>query len=152
MSAYRQAWFFQHRELPVSLEDLEQIKPLAENDARQLWRQWISQEAEHSEAFAEDDWPSDKACWQVQGNWQSAWDREADELPEEIAQFIDWEGHIQVFFFYSASNVIQTSWQVFARNWKNFLFLDNGPLLLGKKRKQVVQFHTDGQFQLGQRP
>jgi hypothetical protein len=38
---------------------------------------------------------------------------------------------------------------VFQRCWKNFLFLDDGTLLIGKKREQVVQFMSNGSFRLG---
>jgi len=33
---------------------------------------------------------------------------------------------------------------VFKRTWKAFLFLDNGPILVGKKKKQALQFHSNG--------
>jgi hypothetical protein len=45
--------------------------------------------------------------------------------------------------------VIETTWDVFKRTWKNFLFMDDGPLLIGKKRDQVVQFMSNGTYRIG---
>ncbi|MBQ0729054.1 MAG: DUF2947 family protein, partial [Oleispira antarctica] len=57
-----------------------------------------------------------------------------------------------VLFFYDSDRVIETSWKVFKLSWKNFLFFDDGPILMGKKRKQVVQFLQNGHFSVGKLP
>ena len=46
-------------------------------------------------------------------------------------------------------NIIETSFDVFKRNWQNFMFLADGSLLLGKKRNEVVQFLATGDAKLG---
>ncbi|MAE21605.1 MAG: hypothetical protein CMK92_04165 [Pseudomonas sp.] len=147
---YPQGWTFRHREMPVPAELMADIQPLSEADALRYWKQHISAEATHAEHFLSDDWPSKADVWHTQGQWQALWESDDPELPEELA-FDDWEDNTQVFFCYDCHNVIRTNWKTFRQCWKNFLFYDDGPLLLGKRRLQVARFHSDGSFEVGSR-
>ena len=84
-------------------------------------------------------------------DWQQAWDGDEPELPAELLANIKWEDNTTIFFCYEKYNIIETKWGVFKRNWKNFLFFDDGPLLLGRKQNQVVWFQSNGTFQLATR-
>jgi hypothetical protein len=150
---YKQGWIFRHRELPVAAEDLEHIKPLTAVAALQFWRQNISKEATHASHFLGDDWPARNGVWAEQGDWQTCWDSDSNELPELIAaHLLSWDDNTVVYFCYHSEHVVQTSWKIFRRYWKNFLFYDDEPFLLGKKRSQVIQFHSDGSFHIGTKP
>lgn len=151
-SEYKKAWIFRHRDLPVSAEDLEQIKPMTEKRSAEVWAQNVSRESTHYSYFCKDDWAGKGNTWTESAGWQGAWDREDLALPDELAAFIDWDDNTVVYFCYSSEHVIQTTWAVFKRSWKNFLFMDDGPLLIGRKRKEVAQFFENGQFKLGRRP
>jgi len=152
LSEYPKAWIFRHRDLPVSPEDLEMIRPLTTARAEQVWAQQVSQESSHYSHFAKDDWAGQGNTWTETGSWQGAWDSEDPALPEELAEFIQWDDNTTVYFCYAADHVIETNWAVFKRSWKNFLFMDDGPLLIGRKRKEAAQFFETGQFKLGRRP
>ncbi len=52
------------------------------------------------------------------------------EMPEEILNFIDWQDDVTVYFCYEKYNFLKLSGQVFKKHWKNFLFYDDGPILL----------------------
>ncbi|OUS20171.1 hypothetical protein A9R01_18085 ['Osedax' symbiont bacterium Rs2_46_30_T18] len=149
LNNYRYAWFFKHRDLPVEDDILQLIRPLAENSSSQIWHQLISKNANHPDMFEADDWPAKQSTWSQQAQWQSQWESDELDLPEQIEDFIDWEGNTVVYFCYHADNMIETTWEIFSRHWKNFLFLDNGPILIGKRRSEVIQFHHDGHFSLG---
>ncbi|MCV6589854.1 MAG: DUF2947 domain-containing protein [Marinobacterium sp.] len=149
---YRKAWIFRHRELPVSEQDLAEIKPLTPQRAEQVWNLQISENSLHPSEPADGDWMLDKSVWQEeQGHWESAWDSDSNELPERLAEHLNWEDETLVWFCYDNEHIIETRWAVFRRNWKNFLFMDDGPLLIGRKRKQVVQFFENGHFRVGTR-
>lgn len=152
LSEYRNAWVFRHQDMPVSAEDLAQIKPLAESSAFQLWRQRISKEADHPTDWENGDWAANESAWLHKEFWQKAWDSSSPDLPELITEHIDWADNVTVFFCYESSKIIETSWAVFKRNWKNFLFFDDGPLLIARKKKQAVQFFQDGTFAIGKMP
>lgn len=151
-SEYKKAWIFRHRDLPICPDDLEQIKPMTPKRSAEVWAQNISKEGSHHIHFTKSDWVGKGNTWTGSASWQGAWDSENPALPEELAAFMDWDDNTVVYFCYESEHVIQTTWEVFKRSWKNFLFMDDGPLLIGRKRKEVAQFFETGQFKLGCRP
>ena len=48
-------------------------------------------------------------------------------------------------------NVLETKWAVFQKLWKNFLFYDDGPILLGRRRSEALWFATNGTVKIGNR-
>ncbi|WP_299495037.1 DUF2947 domain-containing protein [uncultured Shewanella sp.] len=151
LAQYTRKWIFNHKDLPVSEEDKNKIQPLDQKSAMQVWNQWISNKSTRSEQFAKGDWGAKQDAWKETDHWQSAWDSEIPTLPDTLADFIDWPSNAIVYFCYDKYQVIQTTWEVFVRNWKCFLFFDDGPLLVSPKRKQAVLFHQNGQYQVGHR-
>ena len=150
---FDRAWIFRHKDLPVASGDLEQIKPYSEAVSNQLWNQYISQNAGHPSQFGHGDWPSRNGVWQEGApDWQQCWELDEPDMPAELLAHLDWDDNTVVLFFYDCDRVIETRWSVFRRCWKNFLFFDDGPILVGKKRKQVVQFRQSGDFLLGTKP
>ena len=117
-----------------------------------MWNQYISQQSGHPSQFGNGDWPAKHSVWQERADWQKAWDSESNELPSMITEHLDWDDNTNVLFFYDCDRVVETSWKVFKLSWKNFLFFDDGPILLGKKRKQAVQFLQTGDFTIGSLP
>lgn len=152
MTDFDRAWIFRHKDLPVEEGDLAQIRPLSESVANQIWNQYLSPDTAHPSLFSFKDWPNRNGVWHEKGAWQESWESEQNDLPEALRDYLDWDGNTLVYFFYDCDRVIETRWDVFTRCWKNFLFFDDGPLLMGKKRDQVVQFHQDGSYSLGTRP
>lgn len=149
---FDRAWIFRHKDLPLDDVTKAAIKPYTEAVSNQLWNQYISQQSGHPSQFAVGDWPSKHNTWSGNGSWQEAWDSDNNDLPELIQQHIDWDDNTNVLFFYDSDRVVETTWKAFKASWKNFLFFDDGPILLGKKRKQALQFLQDGSFSIGQRP
>ncbi|MBT0323425.1 DUF2947 family protein, partial [Vibrio campbellii] len=54
-------------------------------------------------------------------------------------------------FCYEKYNVIETKWSTFKKHWKNFLFYDDGPILIGRRRAQALWFDSKGNVKLGER-
>ncbi|RTR39301.1 DUF2947 family protein [Shewanella canadensis] len=151
LEQYKRKWIFNHKDLPVTDEDKAQIKPLDQMGSMEVWKKWVSNRSNHSEQFSKGDWPAKGDVWGEPDDWQSAWDSEDPALPELFAEFFDWKDDSTVYFCYEKYQVIETRWDVFVRNWKCFLFFDDGPLLISPKHKQAAFIHQDGQYQLGQR-
>ena len=86
--------------------------------------------------------------WKV-GKLERIWDSEEASLPQGILEHLHWDQNTVVYYCSTHQNVIETTWAVFKRCWKNFLFMDDGVILIGKKRKDAVQFLSNGQFKLG---
>lgn len=148
----KNAWIFKHKSLPISEIDQAKIKPMAKDRANVLWDTFISRQVDHPDFFKKGDWPFDKSNWPEQGKWENIWDSDDKDLPELITSHIDWDNNTVVYYCSNRDNIIETTWIIFKRCWKNFLFMDDGPILIGKKRLQAVQFNSNGTFKLGNKP
>ncbi|MCG3864223.1 MULTISPECIES: DUF2947 domain-containing protein [unclassified Photobacterium] len=150
---YTRKWIFTHASMPVPTTDLEQIKPLTQARSSQLWQEHISKQSPDSDHFEHGDWAADAKIWSEPEDWQDAWDNDDDtSLPEAILAALQWEDNTTIYFCYEKYNIVETKWGVFKRNWKNFLFFDDGPILLGRKQKQALWFQSNGTYQLASRP
>lgn len=146
------AWVFRHKDMPVPPQDLALIKPLAPLRAADLWRSLISKQANHPDHFDKSDWPAQEKTWLERGTWQQAWESDDPALPALVVEHFPWDDNTVVFFCYDSEQVLETTWEVFKRHWKNFLFYDDGPLLVGRKRRQVAQFFNSGEMAVGNKP
>ena len=149
LETYRRKWIFNHKDLPVTDEDKAYILPLTDKSAMDVWNQWISNKSSCAEQFTKGDWAAKANAWTKTDHWQGVWDSEDSDLPVMLAEFIQWPDETPVFFCYEKYQVIETRWDVFVRNWKCFLFFDDGPILISPKQKQAVMFEQNGQYKLG---
>lgn len=152
LDSLKNAWVFKHQSLPIADKEKAQIKPMTEARANVLWDTFISKEADHPDFFSDKDWPSNKSLWTVTENWEKRWDSDEPELPQTVLEHISWDLNTVVYFCVNRNTVIETTWKVFQMHWKNFLFMDDGTLLIGKKRKEAIQFLSNGNFKLGSKP
>ena len=151
LSDYKSSWIFRHADMPVPQDDLEQIKPMTPVAATDVWRNNISKQCLTPEDFAENDWPVTEGTWEHEGQWQDPWESDDPALPEVLAEQLQWTPETTVYYCIDSEAILETTWDVFNRHWKNFLFFDDGTLLIGRKRKQAAQFHQDGTFSVGQK-
>jgi hypothetical protein len=152
LESLKNAWIFKHKSLPIADKDIVKIKPMSIERANIVWDTFISRQVDHPDFFKKGDWPSDNNNWLEQGKWEGLWDSNDLALPELIESHLDWDQNTVVYYCSSRDNVIETNWLTFQKCWKNFLFMDDGPILLGKKRQQAVQFTSNGYFKVGLKP
>ena len=152
LESLKNAWIFKHKSLPISEKNLAKIKPMSAERANILWDTFISKQVDHPDFFKKGDWAADKNNWLEQGKWEGIWDSNDEALPQLIEEHLAWDNNTVVYYCSARDNVIETNWLTFKQCWKNFLFMDDGPILLGKKRQQVVQFTSNGYFKVGQKP
>ncbi|MEF1290658.1 DUF2947 domain-containing protein [Vibrio sp. M260118] len=151
LDEYQRKWIFTHQSMPVPEEDLAYIKPMTQARASQLWKENISPQSPDAERLSSSDWPMKESNWQQNVDWMVAWEADDAIMPPEVEQFIDWQDDVTVYFCYEKYNVIETKWSVFKKHWKNFLFYDDGPILIGRRRKEALWFDTQGTVKLGYR-
>lgn len=152
LEQFKYAWVFRHQSMPVSTELMSQIKPMTEERSSTLWDTFISKDANFSDQFSKHDWPLKEESWHEQVDWESRWESDVPELPEAITDHINWEDNTTVYYVIKRKMVVETTWKTFKTCWKNFLFVDDGCFLMGKKRKEVVQFFSTGQCKVGVKP
>ncbi|RTZ16685.1 DUF2947 family protein [Vibrio aquaticus] len=151
LDEYQRKWIFTHQSMPVPDADLEAIKPMTQLRASQLWQENISVQSPDADRFSSSDWPMKESNWKETVSWMSEWESDEADLPEEVLAFIDWQDDVTVYFCYEKYNVIETKWSIFKKHWKNFLFYDDGPVLIGRRRKEALWFDSKGNVKLGHR-
>lgn len=151
LDQYQRKWIFTHNSMPVSEQDLVQIKPMSQARSAQFWIENISAQSPDSERLSSQDWPRKKDSWTNNTSWMSEWESDDESMPQLILDHIDWQDDVTVYFCYEKYNVIETKWVTFKKHWKNFLFYDDGPILLGRRRSQALWFNSNGQVKLGNR-
>ncbi|MGF1823770.1 DUF2947 domain-containing protein [Vibrio splendidus] len=151
LDAYQRKWIFTHQSMPLPAEDLEKIKPMTQARASQFWKENVSPQSPDAERLSSQDWPSKASNWNEEISWMANWEADEPEMPEEILNFIDWQDDVTVYFCYEKYNVLETKWSVFKKHWKNFLFYDDGPILLGRRRSEALWFATNGTVKIGNR-
>lgn len=147
LDSFSKQWIFKRNDPKIDQEDLEKIHLLNEQRASQIWLSYISDEQIHPDHFTDRDWlKKTKSQLEVaKTQWEKAWDSEDESLPDDVlAHFSAWGDDTLVFFCCHNELIFELTWGVFKRTWKAFLFLDNGPVLVGKKKKQAAQFHSNG--------
>ncbi|NAX21808.1 DUF2947 domain-containing protein [Vibrio sp. V39_P1S14PM300] len=151
LDQYQRKWIFTHQSMPVASDDLEWIKPMTQARSAQLWKDNISAQSPDSERLSASDWPQKESNWVGEVDWMLAWEDDEAGLPAEILAHLDWQDDVTVYFCYEKYNVIETKWSVFKRNWKNFLFYDDGPILIARRRNEALWFNSLGMVKLGNR-
>lgn len=151
LEQYVRKWIFTHHSMPISEEDLAQIKPMTPARSAQFWKENLSAQSPDADRFSSQDWPSKASSWTEQVDWMTEWESDDPDLPPAILAHIDWQDDVTIYFCYEKYNVIETKWAFFKQHWKNFLFYDDGPILLGRRRTEALWFQTDGSVKLGQR-
>ncbi|GGB16006.1 DUF2947 family protein [Agarivorans gilvus] len=152
LSEHKKAWIFKRSDLPISESDAQAIKPMTEARATLLWKEQISKQVDHPDFFRKGDWPFSIETWSAQGNWEEVWDSEQADMPEELLTHLNWQDNTVVYYCNDQQSIIETTWAVFKRCWKNFLFMDDGALLIAKKRNEVAQFMANGTYRYGTKP
>ncbi len=151
LDGYPRKWIFTHASMPLSETLLAGIKPLTQARSSQLWREYVSAMSPDADHFESGDWAAQESTWLETCTWQNEWDGDDPELPLAVTELIQWEDNTTVYFCYEKYNVIETTWGVFKQAWKNFLFFDDGPILLGRRKKEVLWFDSEGNVKLGKK-
>ncbi|PKF77284.1 DUF2947 domain-containing protein [Vibrio sp. vnigr-6D03] len=148
---YQRKWIFTHQSMPVPEAELSHIKPMTQARAAQLWKENISAQSPDSERLSSQDWPMKTSNWLHEVDWMQDWDSDIEDLPAEVLEHIDWQDDVTVYFCYEKYNVIETKWVFFKRHWKNFLFYDDGPILIARRRNEALWFSGNGNVKVGYR-
>ncbi len=151
LEQFKSSWVFRHKSLPLDDKSQTLIKPMTEQRSMVLWDSFISKTADHPDFFKQGDWPTNKSVWLDNGKWEGIWESNDEALPSAITEIIQWDENTTVYYCINRKQVIETTWSNFKKCWKNFLFIDDGTLLIGKKRQEAVQFYSNGQFKVGKK-
>lgn len=147
LSASGKDWVFLREEPFVSADDRASIQLLTETAGANIWRDYVSDTYLYPDLFDKEVWV--KTNVQADVDWEKRWESDVPEMPEEALEFCgQWGDDTRIYFCCHSDLVLETTWSVFCRNWKAFLFLDSDGVLIGRKKKQALQFKENGRLSL----
>jgi DUF2947 family protein len=146
-------WAFFHPTHVIAPEDRACIGCLEDAAARSLWHELVSthRRERHPMLLPSDHW----SCrLEANGpNWQTSWERplSSDDVAAFLRSRIAWPEDAEVFFIEMRERALRTLWSVFLRTWRNFLFSDEGPILVSLHHPEFVSFGPSGFMGIGNR-
>jgi hypothetical protein len=145
-------WCFEDR-YPISPADRAAILPLEKASACSLWDELVSADPNerHAMLLRPGHWIGQVVA--AGPAWQEYWNH--PERPDAVAAFlrsqVGWPEEVDVYFMWMREQAVRVSWGVFLRTWRNFLFDDEGPLLIRLQEPTFVLFSPTGQLGVGHR-
>ena len=146
-------WFFFHPDDPVSAEDRSLIRPLKLEAAHSIWEELVSNVAseDHPMLVPQGHWLYTRQ--ETRGDWREEWARRSsrDALVHFLRLQIDWPDEADVLFVWRREDAVSVPWGVFLRDWRCFLFDDEGPFLVRPGFPEFVFFSPTGFMATGRR-
>lgn len=124
-------WMFTDDTIGMSDADLGKLHFLRESYALVIWASTIRPFLQRMDYSASQRF-----------DWEEEWDDSRSQFPSSILPQDAASPEDMLYFAWSPRMAVETTWAVFRRNWKCFLFHDEGPVLLVGGR--LVQFLPDG--------
>jgi hypothetical protein len=145
-------WPFFDPGFPAPPDSLGQIRPLTEDSAAKLWGDYINADARHPMDLPDDSWPAQLMCAPTVASWQCEWNEgQGTVFAEWLKTMVPWKDPEPVIFTWSRSDSIETTWGVFCRCWRNFLFDDECPFLWSLIEPHAIGFTPRGEAHVGRR-
>ncbi|MCV2402642.1 DUF2947 domain-containing protein [Marinomonas sp. C2222] len=148
LETFSKFWIFKRDDPKIEPNDLDGIRLLTEQRANDIWRDYISDEQLHPDKLSDESWLNSSSLMSDEVSkvqWEKVWESDREQLPEDfLSHFSAWGEDTKIYFCCHNELIFETTWSIFQRTWKAFLFLDNGPILIGKKKKQAAQFFSSG--------
>ena len=137
-------WFFDDPK--VSQNDLTQIRPLSKEYAAMLWTEYISSKHQHlAMHFVKGDAPWIDSLERLDYDWEDAWNaNDVNGLGLLLNSRFEISDDEPILFFWDNASGVETTWGIFLRNWINFLYEDEAPVLFIRSKNIAVIFRPMG--------
>lgn len=132
----------------ISEIDWQGIYVLNQEESSSLWQRYISPTNRHFMLLGDDEWPSKiLKNGDFIYNWSQDWnDNNIDDF-KNILLKLNIPAEAEIVFFWMQEIAIRTTWQIFINNWINFLYEDEGCILLIlEKRKILILSNSNSWF------
>lgn len=151
---YPNNWYFYDNDISIADCDIEKIKPFTQQYCSFLWNHYISKSGRHSNLLKlDDEWPvellKNKPIYYFNTDWNE--NKYYTLLRGLLKECLHFNGKDSIYLFWSPEDGIETTWEIFLGYWINFLFNDEGPILINPSSKHVIRFGSDGSVQIGER-
>ena len=140
-----------HDDPKMSSEDLEAINILSKDECAQAWIEYVSVFNRHLMKMQDDEWPSKviagNHCWY---HWVEDWNNDNFSEFSSRLQTIGIPEEDTLFVFWMKEIGLKTNWGIFCKNWGNFLFEDEGCILVLLEHEETLVL-SNGSAWLGKR-
>jgi hypothetical protein len=144
MDQFGANWFFYIEDMMVSNEDMKNIKPLSIEYSSLLWNQSINNHKRHFTLFSKDERQA-LLLKKIDYDWQADWNNdEYENFSDYLKGNIIYKPYDIIVVFWSKECAAETSWEIFLKHWANFLFDDEGVILLNTTNGNMLVFCSDG--------
>ncbi|GKX68629.1 DUF2947 domain-containing protein [Inconstantimicrobium mannanitabidum] len=151
MEELQNKWFFYVEDMKIPDEDINTIRPLSKEYSSLIWNENISSLKHHFALFREEE----KQLLQLEKvdyDWQEDWNNDQyDNLKEYLSKNIPYITSDKIIVFWQKQSSVETGWEIFLKHWPNFLFEDEGVVLMNKTNDNILLFTSDGRLQMGKR-
>ena len=147
-------WNFFIKDYPVPADCLPQIRPFTEGAACVVWNKFISADARHGHPMLlpGTTWPVQLLSSPVSARWQADWHNEsATDFMAWLQGIVTWPNEAPVIFTWASTDSVETTWGVFCRCWRSFMFDDEGPFVWSLQQPEVIRFMPSGVAYVGRR-
>lgn len=150
MDEYSKNWYFYDEEIRVPSEDIKNIKPLSVGYSGLLWGQYISNRNCHFMLLNDDD--KLEQLEKEDYNWLDDWNNGTYEnFKNYLSINLPYNQYDTIIVFWSKESSVETNWNTFIEHWANFLFDDEGVILIDTTNENVLVFCSDGALVKGKR-
>ncbi|MEO9591706.1 DUF2947 family protein [Rhodopirellula bahusiensis] len=120
-----------HNDPPIADADQLAINVLDESDASNRWDQLVSASNRHFMFLDETEWPAilvrDASVFYT---WMDDWNNDNADAFCNALRTLDIDLTQSVTVFWMREHAIESSWDAFTRNWINFLYEDEGCIVV----------------------
>lgn len=149
MKDFEGSWIFYIDDVRVQDEELEEIKPLTDNYSSFLWKKYISEKSVHIMLMKEDEYLlKPKSIYNFNKDWNS---RKYQDLAAALYEALDFDCKDTIYFFWNCNWGVEISWEFFLKHWINFLFEDEGPIIINPCSYNCVLFSPQGEVIIAKR-
>lgn len=138
-------WFFDDPE--ISENDLGKILPFSEEYASRLWEEQICPQR-HLLSGGKGEWAGQlkKITYNYTNDWNN---NNYTTFAECLSGLADLPDDEIIVFFWCREAGLETTWGVFLKNWINFLYDDEAPILMCPKTGFAAVFAPSGAIYAG---
>lgn len=117
---------------PISDEDKKLIENL-DGKSKQIWDSLVSHSNRHFMMLIDDEWPAKLISENnVLYNWLNDWNNNHIHRFRDKLHTLPFSDNEFIYIFWMREIGIQTTWKTFCNNWINFLYEDEGFILVSQ--------------------
>lgn len=140
-----------HDDPKMSSEDLEEIYILSESECAEKWSEYVSATNRHFMQLQDGEWPArivfGNSPWY---NWVEDWNGDSFSGFSSRLESIGIPEESTLIVFWMKETGLKTNWGVFRKNWGNFLYENEGCILVLLEHEESLVL-SNGSAWLGKR-